>query len=403
MEFPDDDPYWASTAEFVQTHRHSGERVVAPPEFGERVPGVVPATSWLGEPPSAFGWVVVNKGRLDQFDLRFLVATAQALPAVYANPVFVAFAATPELTAVSDLDVHVDAFRVNLQAALAACHTSVQAGFELQPYVQAVPDPHLRLDPRTALNQICDISDWRDGPMLSQLEELREPVRIHRKAWEMGKCLAGLERLGAIRPDAAALSVGAGAERTLFHLANRVGRVVATDLYLEQDGLWGWGADFMKDPARYAPFPYRQDRLEVLHMSGLDLELPDASFDIVYTLSSIEHFGGHEAAAQSMREMARVTRPGGVVCVVTELLLSRRVAPDFFTWPEVERHLVRTDGLELVEPDVDLRISESLLAHPVHLSRDPASVSPHIVITGHGDTGAVWTSIILFFRKQPTV
>lgn len=399
MEFPHHDRHWASTADYLQARRRPEERVLAPPEFGARIPGTVPATPWLGESPCDFDWVVVHKGCLDQFDVRFLADTVRLLRPAYANEVFVAFTADRDVSPLDAGNVHVQALGVTLQAALSAPHVSVQPGFELQPYVRAVPDPHLRLDPRTALNQLCDISDWRDGPMLSQLADLGEPVRVHRKAWEMGKCLAGLERLGAIPEDAAVLSVGAGAERTLFHLANRVRRVVATDLYLDQEGLWGWGADFMEDPTRYAPFPFRRDHLEVHDMSGLDLRLPDATFDAVYTLSSIEHFGGHEAAAAAMREMARVTRPGGVVCVVTELLLSTNVAPDFFTWPEVEEHLVATPGLTLVEPGADLRISESLLAHPVDINRDPDWVSPHIVITGHGDTGAVWTSLILFFRR----
>lgn len=235
--------------------------------------------------------------------------------------------------------------------------------------------------------------------MVDALTELGEPVVVHRKAWEYGKMIGGLRRLGVVRPDAVGLSVGAGAEHSLFLLANHIQRMVATDLYGSGEEEWGWGRDFMADPARYAPFPFRQENLEVRDMSGLDLDFPDATFDLAYTLSSIEHFGGHEAAAQAMREMSRVTKPGGIVCVVTELLLSRATAPELFTFPELQHYLIEGSDLRLVDPVVDLRISESLLLHPEDMVREGDQVSPHIVVTGWGETSAVWTSIILFFRK----
>lgn len=271
-------------------------------------------------------------------------------------------------------------------------------GFPVHSSVQPVPDPVLRADPRSRLNQLCDISDWRGGPMLDVLWELGEPPLIHRKAWEYGKMIGGLRRLGVVRPDACGLSVGAGAEHPLFLLANYIERMVATDLYTtEQD--WGWGEDFMSDPAKYAPFAFRGEHLEIRDMSGLDLGFADETFDFVYTLSSIEHFGGHETASQAMREMCRVTKPGGIVCVVTELLLSRATAPELFTFPELQSYLIEGSELQLVDPVVDLRISESLLAYPEDMVKEGDGVSPHIVVTGWGETKAVWTSVILFFRK----
>ena len=234
--------------------------------------------------------------------------------------------------------------------------------------------------------------------MVDALMELGEPVVVHRKAWEYGKMISGLRRLGVVRPDAVGLSVGAGAEHSLFLLANHIERMVATDLYGSEEG-WGWGRDFMANPASHAPFQFREGHLEVRDMSGLELAFPDATFDLVYTLSSIEHFGGHEAASRAMREMSRVTKPGGIVCVVTELLLSQATAPELFTFPDLQRYLIEGSDLRLVDPVVDLRISESLLLHPEDMVKEGDRVSPHIVVTGWGETKAVWTSIILFFRR----
>ena len=87
--------------------------------------------------------------------------------------------------------------------------------------------------------------------------------------------------------------MGAGDERILFWLANHVGEVVATDIYGEGDFAGREaGGSMLVDPAAHAPFPYREDRLSVLWMDARELAFPDASFDVVYSLSSLEHFGG---------------------------------------------------------------------------------------------------------------
>ena len=60
------------------------------------------------------------------------------------------------------------------------------------------------------------------------------------------------------------LSVGAGNERILYWLADRVGRVVATDIY--GDGAFASREaelSMLEDPASHAPWPYREDHLEV--------------------------------------------------------------------------------------------------------------------------------------------
>jgi SAM-dependent methyltransferase len=273
----------------------------------------------------------------------------------------------------------------------------VRPPFPVHPDITPVPDPVLRLDPRNRLNQLCDISDWRDGPMIRYCRELHEPVHVHRKAWEFVKCLDGLERLGVLSRDTRGLSVGAGAESPLFYLANRIQQVVATDLYEEQEGSWGWQTDFLHQPQKYAPFTYREEALQVQHMSGLELDFPDCSFDFAYSLSSIEHFGGHREAAQAVREMARVIRPGGVVCVVTELLLSDCASDEFFTVPDLREFVIEASGLEIAESDLDLRISESLLAYPVAVGVESDRISPHIVLSR--GPSEVWTSVIVFLRK----
>ena len=121
-----------------------------------------------------------------------------------------------------------------------------------------------------------------------------------------------------------ALSVAAGHEEVLFWLANRVGRVIATDIY-GQGPFAPHEADatMLENPSVFAPYPYREERLEVLEMNALDLGVPDESFDVVFSLNSIEHFGGRREIGQASREMARVLRPGGYAFIVTECFVGR--------------------------------------------------------------------------------
>jgi SAM-dependent methyltransferase len=191
--------------------------------------------------------------------------------------------------------------------------------------------------------------------------------------------------------------VGAGAEKPLFWLANRVAAVHATDLYTDHSG-YPWGSDFLADPGAYAPIEFSRDHLQVEVMSGTALAFADDTFDFAYSLSSIEHFGGHEAAARAMREIHRVLRPGGVACIATELVLSEAPHPEMFTIEELRRHVIEASALQLVEDGIDLRISSSLLEHPYDIGREThLAHSPHIVMTADGTT--LWTSIIMFLRK----
>ena len=77
-------------------------------------------------------------------------------------------------------------------------------------------------------------------------------------------------------------------------------------------------ASMLTEPRAHAPFPYREDRLEVRYMDGRELAFPDASFDVVFSVSSIEHFGGPRDIARAARELGRVLRPGGHAVIITE-------------------------------------------------------------------------------------
>jgi ubiquinone/menaquinone biosynthesis C-methylase UbiE len=60
------------------------------------------------------------------------------------------------------------------------------------------------------------------------------------------------------------------------------------------------------------------------------VEFPSDSLDIVFSFSSIEHFGGegYSGALESPREMERVLKPGGIAIVAAEYIINNKNPPD---------------------------------------------------------------------------
>jgi SAM-dependent methyltransferase len=251
--------------------------------------------------------------------------------------------------------------------------------------------------------QLCELANpakWDNPEWIALLASLgtmpTDKLSMHRKGYEFAQLLFALTRLGALAPDARVLSVGAGHEPPLYWLANRVGLVVATDMY---DTGWkaAWGAEgddrVLKRPEDYAPFGYRRDRLVFLKMDGRCLAFPAASFDVVYSLSSIEHFGGLQGAIDAMDEMARVLKPGGILVLATEYCLSGPPHHEAFQPAEV-RQLLTRPGLELVEP-VDEGVHRRYAMASVDLQKNPFQ-TPHMAVRD-GDTH--FTSVVACLRR----
>jgi SAM-dependent methyltransferase len=283
--------------------------------------------------------------------------------------------------------------------------------------------------------KLCELEDFDDPELLAMaasiLPERDARTHIERKVWEFAMLALFMDEAGLLDDGTEALSVGAGDERILFWLANRIGHVVATDVYGEGEFVDGSAqASMLDDPGAHAPFPYREDHLEVLFMDGRRLTFPDASFDLVFTLSSIEHFGSPADIARSAREIGRVLRPGGYAVIVTECLVRlhpldtwlgelptriaqlrrrprdairrrRRELGQMLTARELRSLIVRPSGLRLVQP-LDLTVSPSswenltLLAEGGRLSSRTGSKYPMILIQV---SRSVFTSVCLILEK----
>ncbi len=252
--------------------------------------------------------------------------------------------------------------------------------------------------------QLCELANpakWANPEWLALLKSLvvvpDDAQSMHRKGYEFTQLLFGLRRLGCVHADARILSVGAGHEPVLYWLAKCVRHVVATDAYT---GVWSTrGARegdgrVMENAAAFAPFSYHHDRLAFLKMDGRSLAFADTSFDVVYSLSAVEHFGGLEGARQSIAEMARVLKPGGVLALATEYCLSG--PPHHEAFQPVQVHaLLDHPSLSLVEP-LDERVWSRYEYRAIDLRANPHQ-TPHMVVT---DLGSVFTSVMAFLRKR---
>jgi glycosyltransferase involved in cell wall biosynthesis/SAM-dependent methyltransferase len=267
-------------------------------------------------------------------------------------------------------------------------------------------------------NKACEIEDFRDP----ELAELIRVIFPHvaapggtsfpagsedRKHWEIAMSVRALRRLGALRPDAVVLGVGAGCELTSFYLTRHVARVVATDLYLDPKGWEEASALMLTRPQALCPFPHEPWKLTVQHMDGRVLDYPRDSFAGVFASSSIEHFGGLEDVAAAAYEIGRVLEPGGIAALATELLIAG--PPGASGWENVllfdadrlRRYIVEASGLEPVD-ELDTTVSAPTLATSRDLETAAAEIRqgerklPHLVLSHQGQ---LFGSVHLVLRK----
>lgn len=276
----------------------------------------------------------------------------------------------------------------------------------------------------------CDLPDFSDPELAALMPEIAPAagrVPPHRKYWEFASAALFFRDAGVLREDAKILDLGAGHEELLYWLAKYTGRVYALDIYGRGEfaGLEADGA-FVENPAAFAPYPYPEDRLEVVDADARSLPFEDESMDAVVSCSSVEHMGDLRELNTVMSEVRRVLRPGGVAYIATEVFLKwsplnarpvgvvaraltgGRRAPgatlnkraiDVLTPGEIRRHLVRGTGLELMQP-LRIEVSEEARRHPVRVLGPETVVEhdgkPHIVVAV---PGGAFTSIGLPLRR----
>jgi len=245
------------------------------------------------------------------------------------------------------------------------------------------------IDPKSypVLNRLCYLEDWDNLELKKIVKDLQHSVLedyinrkdwktrsnkiicmrkdgfIHRKDWEWAQGIKAMKKFRKLNDNCTAIGIGAGREEILFYLANNLKHVYATDIYDGKE--WDNFAplDFPENPKKYAPFPYKEDALTVLRMDGTKLKFPSETFDIAFSFSSIEHFGGrnHSGALKSLQELERVLKKGGIAVITTEYIINDKDHPEFYNKKTIYSDLIdRLQSLKLVEP-LDLRITTKTL------------------------------------------
>jgi SAM-dependent methyltransferase len=279
-------------------------------------------------------------------------------------------------------------------------------------YLKKTSHYNINLDDKTNLNRLCYVEDWQNAEFretLMELQKLNPQGLIHRKDWEWAIGIMAMKRFDKLNKSSTAIGVGSGTEPIPFYLANKISHVYATDLYEESRWKEDISLDFPEDPQKYSPFPYREDALTVMRMDGSKLDFPDETFDIAFSFSSIEHFGGknHSGALKAMREIERVLKPGGIAVIATEYILNGKKHPEFFNKKTIHSDLIdKINKLKPVEP-LDLRMTASTLD----------TIIDHFTIDANWDNvdeeykkshplvllkirNILFTSIMIVFQKQ---
>ena len=267
------------------------------------------------------------------------------------------------------------------------------------------------------LNKLCEIEDFSHAALRPTMRSISPGFlthwpdyprgREHRKLWEYAQTLKGLTELGAIHPDAFVLSVAGGHEDPAYELTNHVRWVFLTDIYGAGDFSGGEAVpDVLVAPEKYARLPFRRNRLVVQYMDALDLRFENDTFDAVFCLSSVEHFGGPEKVMDGLSEMRRVLKPGGILALTTECIVNQSEELDepglILFRPETLRNIGSSaPGLALVE-EINFSVSPATLSNVTSLEKAVADAHrnqttyPHLVLER---AGRQFTSVSMFFRK----
>jgi SAM-dependent methyltransferase len=145
-------------------------------------------------------------------------------------------------------------------------------------------------------------------------------------------------------------------------------------------------------------------------MDGTKLEFPDETFDIAFSFSSIEHFGGenHAGALKCLKEIERVLKLGGIAVITTEFILNDKERREFFNQGTIYSDLInKLERLRLVEP-LDLGIATNTLDNAIDYhsavycdlsaNDDEYKMKHPLKLVRVKDI--LLTSVMLVFRKQ---
>lgn len=183
------------------------------------------------------------------------------------------------------------------------------------------------------LSKVAHIDDFTDNDFESVAKKYglggasafpwSDPTLFNRKTWEIGMAILSFDKYDLLDCDKEFLGIGAAKEETIAILSNHCRRVFATDIYLDQQTWMDWhDGRLLIDARPQMGANYNHRRVVWQHVDGRELPYEDNSFDGIFSCSSIEHFGNEDEIRQSIEEVCRVLKPGGVAAISSEYKIS---------------------------------------------------------------------------------
>ena len=222
-------------------------------------------------------------------------------------------------------------------------------------------------------NRLIDPADFDDPHFIEYIREAsgRATYPRQRKFWEWGKGFQALKELGYLKRDKRAIGLGTGHEPFAFVLSRYIESVIRTDYIDETNPFMKTYAEKMQIKKGQRPefipatLVYEEDRIGFLNLDATDMrQIDDESIDIVYSFSSIEHFGNRRdrpphGAIKCMQESQRILRRGGICMGATEYQLNRGLHPEFFRPEDFDKEICKSHAMRPFE-SFDFQLSEAM-------------------------------------------
>lgn len=161
-------------------------------------------------------------------------------------------------------------------------------------------------------------------------DELKEPLRFHRKLWEYCYVVQVLEKNGLLGTGRAGLGFGVGTEPLPALFAKYGCSIAASDQDFQAALNQGWAttgqyaqAIEILNQRQICP---SEEFKQLVTLQALDMNQIPASFhgkfDFVWSCCSLEHLGSIGLGLKFIKESVKCLKPGGVAVHTTEYNLS---------------------------------------------------------------------------------
>lgn len=270
----------------------------------------------------------------------------------------------------------------------------------------------LHIRPRL-VSQVCTESQLLSADFVALLEQMREPMQLHRKLWEWAYIAQALKERGLLKPGLRGLGFAVGTEPLASLFASMGCDILATDLAPSQmdhqQSLWmstGQHATSLTSLNTRGVCPAEEFEQRVRFRFADMNDLPDdlGTFDFLWSSCSFEHLGTLEHGQRFMENALRFLKPGGIGVHTTEFNVESNgktieSGPDvLYRRRDIETMALRVAkrGGRMIERDYNVGASES----DRHVDRAPYGRGPHLKLDYNG---FVITSIGLIVEKtNPT-